>query len=81
MQSRWRGRKALIVGAAVAMIGGLTAMVAGPALGDSPEDGQPPAITVAEMVAHSPAGGTVASVYIVTAESSRSDPCCRKLGQ
>ena len=63
MQSRWRGRKALIVGAAVAMVGGLTAMVAGPALGDSPEEGQPPAITVAEMVAHSPAGGSVASVH------------------
>jgi hypothetical protein len=32
-------------------------------MGDSPEDNQPPAITVAEAVAHSPAGSTVASVH------------------
>ena len=63
MRSMWRGRRALAVAGAVAILGGMAALVGPAAMGDSPEDGQPPSMTVAQMVAHGPAGKTVASVH------------------
>src|SRR5579864_1997124 len=63
MRSIWRGRRAVAVAGVVAILGGAAVLVGQAAMGDSPEDNQPPAIAVAETVAHSPAGPTVATVH------------------